>query len=49
MVFDRLRQRAVLFGGHDGENVFGDTWEWDGTAWALVASVPSEKFVDNGH
>ena len=49
IAYDRLRQRAVLFGGHDGESVFGDTWEWDGAAWTLVASVPSEKFADNGH
>jgi len=49
MAYDRNRNRAVLFGGHDGDKVFGDTWEWDGTTWTMVASVPSEKFVDNGH
>ena len=49
MVYDRKRDRAILFGGHDGDSVFGDTWEWDGTMWTLVASVPREKFVDNGH
>jgi hypothetical protein len=49
IAYDRLRKRAVLFGGHDGDNVFGDTWEWDGARWNMVASVASEKFVDNGH
>jgi len=49
MVYDRQRNAAVLYGGHDGDNVFGDTWEWDGTTWTMKASVPSEKFVDNGH
>ena len=49
MVYDWKRDRAILFGGHDGDSVFGDTWEWDGTMWTLVASVPREKFVDNGH
>lgn len=43
------RARALLFGGHDGDNVFGDTWEWDGATWTMVASAPSEKFIDNGH
>jgi len=43
------RARTLLFGGHDGDNVFGDTWEWDGSTWVMVASAPSEKFVDNGH
>src|SRR5262245_19511074 len=27
MVYDTMRQRAVLFGGFDGTNVLGDTWE----------------------
>ena len=49
MVYDRNRARVVLFGGHDGDNVFGDTWEWDGTTWTMVASAPSQRFVDNGH
>lgn len=49
MVYDRQRGRALLFGGHDGDNVFGDTWEWDGSKWNMVQSVPSQKFVDNGH
>jgi N-acetylneuraminic acid mutarotase len=25
--------KIVLFGGHDGAKVLGDTWEWDGTVW----------------
>jgi hypothetical protein len=49
LAFDRARDRIVLFGGHDGELVFGDTWEFDGQAWALVASVGAERRIDNGH
>jgi hypothetical protein len=39
----------VLFGGHDGTRVFGDTWEWTGERWVLVDSVSSRPRIDNGH
>ena len=32
-VYDRGRDRLVLFGGWDGELVVADTWEWDGLKW----------------
>jgi hypothetical protein len=31
--FDTRRGVGVLFGGTDGTSSFGDTWEWDGSAW----------------
>jgi hypothetical protein len=37
-VYDRARDRVVLFGGWDGERVVNDTWEWDGTNWSKAAS-----------
>jgi cysteine-rich repeat protein len=45
MTYDSVRQRVVLFGGIDGNNVvLNDTWEWDGAAWhdatPLVGSPP---------
>ncbi|MEM7204984.1 MAG: hypothetical protein AAF628_32315 [Planctomycetota bacterium] len=49
MVYDRARQRVVLVGGRDSRtlpNFFGDTWEWDGSAWhqrADVAALASES------
>jgi hypothetical protein len=33
LTFDSLRARSVLFGGAAGWTMFGDTWEWNGTAW----------------
>ncbi|MEM7200828.1 MAG: hypothetical protein AAF628_11210 [Planctomycetota bacterium] len=38
--YDAQRGRTVLFGGvqSGGGAPFGDTWEWDGTTWAQVAS-----------
>jgi len=33
MAYDPGRQRVVLFGGRAGSDEFGDTWEWDGSAW----------------
>ncbi len=38
MVFDARRGRIVLFGGAaTGGRMLGDTWEYDGTRWTLVA------------
>ncbi len=40
MVYDSLRGRVVLFGGSDGAGaLLGDTWEWDGFQWTLVATT----------
>lgn len=42
MVYDRDRQRVVLFGGHRTEKEerirLGDTWEWDGHHWKKKSS-----------
>lgn len=42
MAYDRLRQRIVLFGGYyrdeTGTTRLGDTWEWDGQRWRLMAT-----------
>jgi hypothetical protein len=45
MAFDSARGVVVLFGGFDGTNVYGDTWEWDGSSWtqAAPASSPSAR------
>ncbi len=47
-VFDRQRQKAVLFGGYLIENgtmkPLSDTWEWDGKAWKKMAEgVPTAR------
>ncbi len=44
LAFDSVRHKVVLFGGSNGSTVFGDTWEYDGTNWTLVASTgPSAR------
>lgn len=47
VVFDSRRRRLVLFGGHDGDRVFGDLWEWDGD-WRLVRQRRPEPRITNG-
>lgn len=41
MAYDSRREVVVLFGGFTGRerdaNMYGDTWEWDGTTWTLLA------------
>ncbi len=44
MTYDSARGVTVLFGGHNSSR-FGDTWEWDGTAWTLRSnSGPSARY-----
>lgn len=43
MAYDRPRRRTVLFGGYsstvDGRVRLGDTWEWDGASWHMLATA----------
>ena len=45
MVWHPGRQRVVLFGGTDSKfprtsgTVFGDLWEWDGSAWSQIVGT----------
>lgn len=47
MVYDRKRDRIVMFGGRgsSGASLMGDTWEWDGSSWtrALPAVSPTPR------
>ncbi len=39
--YDSLRGRMIVFGGRDASTTYGDTWEWDGTSWTLLAPAVS--------
>lgn len=39
MAYDEARDRVVLFGGGNNAEIFGDTWELDGTTWVLRSPV----------
>lgn len=47
MVTDSARSKVVMYGGYNG-NLLGDTWEWNGTAWTLVAANGSGPFMRSG-
>ena len=36
MVYDRVRDRMVLFGGWNGKELLDDTWEFDGKNWLEI-------------
>jgi hypothetical protein len=38
MAYDSVRGSTVLFGGFDA-GAFGDTWEWNGSTWAQLATA----------
>ena len=40
--------RLLLVGGHDGEQIFADQWEWDGVWRPLQVALPKAR-LDNGH
>lgn len=33
MAYDTSASQMILFGGEDSKNLFGDTWQWNGTNW----------------
>jgi hypothetical protein len=42
MAYDSDRRRVVLFGGTSAQTSdLNDIWEWDGTTWAQVATLPA--------
>ena len=48
MCYDPVREQSIIFSGYGpagkGKH-FGDTWEWDGTAWVLKSdSGPIDRF-----
>ena len=47
MAYDSVRGRVVLFGGRSSTGqIFGDTWEWDGSFWTQVEDIgPSPRFA----
>ncbi|MDX2131724.1 MAG: LamG-like jellyroll fold domain-containing protein [Planctomycetota bacterium] len=38
MVYDTIRDRAVMYSGSFGSQRRNDTWEWNGAAWLLVSA-----------
>ena len=36
MTFDSARGVTILFGGGDDNQLFNDTWEWDGKTWKIA-------------
>ncbi len=53
MTWDTGREKVVLFGGQGAVGasgvLLGDTWEWDGQAWTLVATNgPSARYGHAG-
>jgi hypothetical protein len=44
-VFDRSRQRTLLFGGQRYGVQLGDTWEWDEITWVqrMTSAAPSPR------
>ncbi len=41
MAYDGTLAEPTLFGGYDGTNILGDTWEFDGTTWVEESPTTS--------
>jgi hypothetical protein len=47
MAYDAARQQTILFGGYvDRQNVFDETWAYNGSSWTLLnpATKPVQRF-----
>lgn len=49
MIYDKSLEKMILYGGHDGENVFADMWEFNSGTWKLISDEKSKKRINNGH
>lgn len=49
MVYDSKNDRLILYGGHDGDHVFADMWQYKKGKWRLLHSIKPAKRVQNGH
>ncbi len=51
IVFDQNRNKVIMFGGWTnsqlGNDILGDTWEYDGTNWAQISSTTSPPARSN--
>ncbi len=46
MAYDTARGVTVLFGGWEGGDPFGDTWEWSGSQWAHITDTgPAPRYM----
>ena len=47
MAYDSLRKRVVLFGGQalESQQLFTDTWDWDGNDWADVTPTVRPSYA----
>ena len=49
MVYHNKNESAYLYGGHDGEYIFGDMWTLKDDKWIQVFSTAPVKRVENNH
>jgi len=49
MGYNIKNKGTVLFGGHDGENVFGDTWAFADKTWTLLRKMEFMARIKNNH
>jgi hypothetical protein len=49
MAYDPENNTFYLYGGHDGENVFGDMWRFKNERWELLFAAPPRRRLENGH
>lgn len=49
MVYDEKRKGLLLYGGHDGDNIFCDVWLYKDEKWIEVISGDPIKRIANNH
>ncbi|MCB0278992.1 MAG: hypothetical protein KDD94_05795 [Calditrichaeota bacterium] len=49
LIYDPLMKSYFLYGGHDGENVMADLWQFKNGNWFVVDKGDAVPRIDNGH
>ena len=49
MIYDEKSARIILFGGHDGKNIFDDLWEFKDNSWKKLSGTKPIQRIDNNH
>lgn len=49
MVYDTGDSSTFLYGGHDGDYVFGDMWKLKNDKWTQIFKTTSRRRIENNH
>ena len=49
LIYDSFKKAFFLYGGHEGDHVFGDLWSFKNLSWTLIQDEVPKRRLDNDH